>query len=197
MKTRRLLQNLAGALLVLSTAAFAQFGGVSPKQHRILGYWDDATGTFKPLQPSEAEADAEAPAVTPRTGTLTFTITILAKSAVPKNGIVTCTGSAEVSDGSAGFSSAEAVTGIAKLSTGTTYTCPLTIHYSWALSTPATDMVSLAVEANIEEGFQVTATNATTTFVQPAAIRSSSQDVGTIKVPANGATTTETISITL
>jgi hypothetical protein len=195
MKTNRIMIASLGAILLgLAPLGFGQFASTSPSPHRTLGYYDSATGSFTPLH---VDQDAEAAAVTPTTGTFTFNFTLNVKAAIPKNGIVTCAATASVFDSGSGFTSDEHAFGPAKLVSGTTYSCALSLHYSWLLGSPTTDMISLGADAEIDEGIQITATNGTTTTVMAGSARGSTQSLGSIKVPANGATTTETVNITL
>jgi hypothetical protein len=71
--------------------------------------------------------------------------------------------------------------------TGSTVTCTVTIPYSWPLLTPNSDMITIAY--------------ALSSPVTPASqgagvllIRLGSGTVATIKVPANGTTTTESVT---
>lgn len=192
---RTILVFLVIFVIGAASSAFGQLTSHFPMSHRELGYYDHATGIFTPLQPIAQEEEMP-PVITPTTGTIVFSITITLKTAVPKNGVVGCDGHVFVSGDSSGFNSQESGFALAT-GTGTTRTCKVTIPYSWLLASPATDSVSLNYNAFVAEGLQVTATNGTDTAVEFANIRQSSQGIATIKVPANGATTTETISITL
>ena len=195
MKTQRMmLRPLLGLLLGLAPLAFGQFPTHVRAPHRNPGSYDPATGTFAPLA---ATQDPDAPALTPTTGTLVFNVTISAKTAVPKNGAIRCFAVGFVSDPGSGYHATEIATGIAKLVSGTTYSCNLMIPYSWLLAAPGSDKISLDTFATIGEGVQITATNGTGIVVVPASIRRTIQSNGAIKVPANGATTTETVSITI
>jgi len=190
-----ILPFLVVVVLGLAPFGFGQLASPEPEQqHRVLGYFDPATGSFAPLHPA---IDPDAPAVTPTTGTFTFNFTLTVKATIPKNGIITCTANASVFDTGSGFTADEKAFGTAKLVSGTTYSCALTIHYSWLLSSASTDMVSLDAKGEIDDGIEITATNGTATTVVGADVRSSNQTFGSIKVPANGATTTETVNITL
>ena len=193
MKTQRTTLLPAIVLvLLLAPLGFGQLG--QAPQHR-LGYYNPATGTFTPLHPAP---DAETPAVTPTTGTSVFNYTITVKSVIPKNSVITCNSSASVFDASAsGFSADEQVAGTAKLVSGTTWSCSLTIHYSWPLAAVAADKISLTSGASIDDGIQITATNGTGTTILPNVARLNAQTNGTIAVPASGATTTEVVAITL
>jgi len=194
MKIQQIILSLLVVLVGLSSFGFCQFAAQAPPQRHPLGYYDPATGSFSPLVPAQ---DPDAPAVTPTTGTFDFNFTLTVKTAIPKNSVITCNALASVSDPGSGFSAGEQAFGTAKLVSGTTYSCALKIDYSWLLTTPSTDKVNLSVSAGVGEGYEITATNGTGTTVQVVGTRNSSQSIGSIKVPANGATTTETIAMTL
>jgi hypothetical protein len=194
MRKRNLIFSLP-VVLILGFAIFAFAQRATHSSSGELGYYDRNTGTFTPLQ---AGPETELPPVAPTTGTLIFKFTITAKSPLPKNSVVACSGGAFVSE-SSGFSSTEKATGIATLVSGTTYTCTSTINYSWLLSSPSTDKIQFQnIHASSSYGYQVTATNGTAILVQPVGGRESDQSpLAPISVPANGATTTENVSITL
>lgn len=179
--------------LVFVPCSFAQLGAPGLLPHRTLGYYDSDTGLFEPLRP--ATQDAETPAVTPTTGTLVFNLTITLKSALPKNAILICSAQGAVIE--TGFSTTEDGLGIAKLESGSTYSCSVSMPYSWPLATPTKDKIILSYKAETLEALQVTAENGTAVSVTSTAGRASSQVPAQIVVPANGATTTETVSITL
>ena len=196
MQTRRTIFVFFVILVVgLASSAFGQFASHFPLSHRELGYYDHATGVFTPLQLAAQEAEVP-PATTPTTGTIVFSITITLKTAVPKNGVVGCDGHAFVSGDSSGFNAQENGFALAT-GTGTTRTCKVTIPYSWLLASPTTDSIGLNYNAFVAEGIELTATNGTGTAVEFGNVRSSDQSIAPIKVPVNGATTTETVSITL
>lgn len=177
----------------LAPLAFGQFAPHSTLSHPELGFYDRETGAFTPLQPVAQDAEA-LPPVAPTTGDFVFNITITLKSAIPKNGVIGCSAKANVNE-SSGFSSTESGFGLATGS-GTTRTCSVTIPYSWLLTSASSDSVFLNYEAFIGEGVQINATNGTGNLVEITG-RDSKQTLAPIKVPANGATTTETISMTL
>lgn len=180
------------ALLVLGLVpqGYGQIGNHTP--HRPLGSYDPTTGKLEPLS---AAPDLES-AVTPTTGTLVLKLTITVKSTLPKNSVIACTGTGDVSD-SSGFSAEEHGSAIATLVSGTTYSCAVTIPYSWPLASASSDKISLGYTAEIDYGYQVTSTNGTAVLVEPVQKRDTSQSFGSISVPANGATTTENISATI
>jgi hypothetical protein len=179
--------------LGLAPFGFAQLENPLSPSHRTLGYFNSDTGLFEPLHPGLQ--DPELLTATPTTGTLVFNFTITLKSTIPAHGIVLCNASGDVIE--TNFSAAEAGLGIAHLVSGNTYSCSVSMPYSWLLNTPSTDKIILAYKAQIFIGLQVTATNGTGTSVTGGASRASSQTTASIPVPANGATTTENVSVTL
>jgi hypothetical protein len=124
-------------------------------------------------------------AASPTTGTFefTFNITIVSNIAtttqIACGGIVSMAGDADTPDITES-QNANATR------TGSTATCTFEIPYSWNLATPTTDKVSIlwAIEAPAY-------TNGTVPY------RASQQRLPSISVPANGATTTETIAVTI
>lgn len=136
------------------------------------------------------------PATTPTTGKFVFNFTLTLSSTVPKNGLIVCTAFASVFESSSGQSISENAAGIATLSGGK-WSCTATMPYSWLLANPQTDTVTLSYKAELADGLQVTATNGTMTAVVPFSIRKVNQNIASISVPLNGATTTEAVSSTL
>ena len=152
----------------------------------ILGHLDPLTGAFTPLQQT-AEVDlATLTATAPTTGKFVFSFTITIASTNLGSDPIACEANATVFD-SSGRTSTETAS-VAATKSGTTATCTVTIPYSWTLSTPTTDMVSL--------GFMIsTANTAAASGGQPT--RTTTQTLGSVKVPANGLTTTETLKATI
>jgi hypothetical protein len=179
--------------LALAPFSFGQFAKPAQTSHRVLGYYDPTTGTFSPAHQSETEVDA--PAATTETGELIIKFTITVKAAIPKNGVVGCTATADAGDTASAHD--ETATGVATLVSGSTYTCSAIIHYSWLLATPTTDKIMLGGSATIDYGYEVTATNGSAILVQPTEARRSDTSIPSISVPANGATTTVDVNVTL
>jgi hypothetical protein len=179
--------------LVCAPLGFTQLGTQALTSHRTLGYYNSETGLFEPLR--SATQDLAEPAVTPTTGTLVYKFTITLKSPLPKNALVLCSAGGDIVE--TGFSADEQGLGIATLESGDTYTCSVSMPYSWQLKTASTDKIILSYKAQTYEALQVTAANGTGTIVTSTAGRASSQTIAEIPVPANGATTTETVSVTL
>jgi hypothetical protein len=148
----------------------------------ILGYLDPHTGAFRPV-PAAAEETTEAPAAPTVTGTVTVTLTITLKTTGLTN--ITCSEELSVADTSS-FSSFAESNSVAATGTGTTRTCKLSIPYSWGLTTASNDSMTTS--------YAVVGFTGTTGLPQ----RSSSHfPLDTRKVPANGAITALTASVTL
>ena len=194
MQKRNVLLALVIVLfLVAAPLGFAQLGTQALTPHRTLGYYNSDTGLFEPLHP--ATQDLAEATVTPTTGTLVYKFTITLKSPLPKNGLVICSAGGDVIETT--YSADEQGFGIATLESGDTYACSVSMPYSWQLHSPTTDKIVLSYKAQTYEAIQLTAANGTGTTVITTAGRASSQTTAEIPVPANGATTTETVSVTL
>jgi hypothetical protein len=170
-------------LLGLIASGFAQ--NVSKKTPGILGYLDPTTGTFRMLPSPETE-NTEAP-LTVTTGKFVISYTITISSALASTAKIACIATASLADATTGnFITEEA--GVLATKSGTTATCTVTIPYSWNLGSPSSDKVTLtySIQAPVEA-------TASTQFPQ----RLSTQSIGTIAVPANGATTNETVTATI
>lgn len=177
---------------VLGTTALAQ----APLPHRPgLAAANGVTASSVKREVSdEASATAAATAVA-TTGTLVAKFTMKLVTPVPSGGEVLCGLNASVQDENTStytfanqiFESASTKAAVS----GSTATCTVTIPYSWFLTYASTDTVQLTYMLYVLNGTATTQANEA---------RSSSQYVpgaGAIRVPANGATTTYTISATL
>ncbi len=192
MDIRKFVLSLAVLGLSLAPLSFAQLASPSRTPQRILGYYNSATGTFEPLHPA---ADVDAATATTETGELIIKYTITVKSTIPKNGVIGCSAAADTGDAAGSYE--ERATGVATLS-GSTYTCSAIIHYSWLLDTPTTDAVDFTGGVSIEYGYEGTASNGSATAVQITESRGATHSIPSLKsVPANGATTTIDVSVTL
>ena len=179
--------------LALAPFSFGQFANQTRTPHRVLGYYDSATGTFSPVHQSAAEV--EPATATTETGELIVKYTITVKSTIPKNGVIGCSATADTGDAAGEYE--ERATGVATQVSGSTYTCSAIIHYSWLLATPTTDKISFTGSSTIDYGYQVTASNGTAIAVEPIEARGNSSSISPISVPANGATTTVDVNTTL
>lgn len=171
-------------------AANGQSGSAQAKPDQtgpgILGYLDPHTRSFRPL-PQVADSPVEPPALTTFTGTVKLTITITVKTAGITS--VNCAVFVSTSDG--------AVTGnlrflseidvVAATGTGATRTCTLSVPYSWALATQASDIMQTSYEVG----------NSLLLKPAPPARLNALLRVDSRKVPANGTITTLTASATI
>jgi hypothetical protein len=155
--------------------------------HGILGYLDPKTGAFHLLP---ALQDSEPPATTTVTGKIVANFTITVDSTVASTAKIGCEFEATLVDVTTGNTLLETAASAVTRGSGTTVTCTATIPYSWTLGSASTDKVSLSwgivspvtTSASAPSGFP---------------FRLSQHSMGTISVPANGATTTETIAATI
>ena len=152
----------------------------------IVGRFDPQTRTFHPL-PQAGEATAEPPTSTTFTGTVTVTITITLKSTGLTN--INCAGIVQTEDGaSLGTPRSFGEIGlVAATGTGSTRSCTVSIPYSWSLATQASDTMQTSYEVGNNLLLLGTPPNRNS-FLIP---------LDTRKVPASGATTALTASVTL
>jgi len=151
----------------------------------VLGYMDQKTGTFHPLTNGINPADLP-PATTPTTGKLVFNIKIAVNPGLPTTAKIQCEATATVGDltTNALFTNMGVVNATRS---GATATCSITLPYGWFLASPSTDTVVLGIVVDATNGALVT---------PPYTLATGSQSL-TIKVPANGATTTENLSTSI
>jgi hypothetical protein len=192
MQIRKFVLSLAVLGLGLAPLSFGQLASPKTPSQRVLGYFDPTTGLFHPLHTAAVADPATASTVT---GELAVKYTITVKSAIPKNGVIGCSATADVGDAAGDHE--ERATGVATGS-GTAYTCTAIIHYSWVLDTPTTDPVEITGGVTIDYGYEVTATNGSATAVEAIESRGTNPPDSELKaVPASGTTTTIDVSVTL
>jgi len=184
--------SLSVLALMLTPFSFGQIARQTQTSHRVLGYYDPATGIFQPLHQS---AEVDPATATTETGALIIKFTITVKSAIPTNGVVGCSADAVTGDDAGEYE--EHASGVGKLVSGNTYTCSAIIHYAWLLDTPTTDKVTFTGSTTIDYGYEVTASNGSANVVAEIESRSSSANIASISVPADGATTTVDVKSTL
>jgi len=182
MKVTKLLLTCAFCV-VLVPALWSQTAN-SQSKAGILGYLDPHTGAFRPLPQATDAVDPAA--FTTFGGTINVTLTITVKSTGLTN--FSCTAEVSVSDdiSSASFRGYDESDTIAATGSGSTRTCKLTIPYSWALATQSSD--SMTVTYIVFGSAASPTVNERTSGLSP---------LGTVKVPANGATTAFTADVTL
>jgi hypothetical protein len=125
-------------------------------------------------------------------GTFVINFKITIKSAISKSSVILCDATVEAGDDAAGTYAEEGETAaVRSVATPSTATCTVTIPYSWLLATPTTDHYF----------FDYAVTNSTFTVLGiaptlPIRVSKPTPPVVTTGIPKNGATTTETVSIT-
>jgi hypothetical protein len=183
----RRLSTLALLLACLVGMNLSLWGQSAAVTHGIRGILDPKTGAFHPLPVPDAQ-DEVPPALTTFSGKFVANFTITVTSTIASTTKLACTFSASLLDTATGNVITESAGSAVARGSGTTVTCTVTLPYSWSLGSGSTDKVSLswAIEAPVE--FTVSTEFPT---------RISSQSLGTISVPANGTTTTETIAATI
>jgi hypothetical protein len=163
----------------------ALWGQSAPTVSGIRGYLDPRTGIFHSL--AQMTPQDEEPATSTFAGKFVFNFTITISSTISTSVKIACAANATLEDvATTNFilESAE----VTATRSGSTATCTVNIPYSWKLGSAPTDRVTLT--------YQITApVEATGTAVLPS--RTSQQTVGVISVPANGVTTTETVTATI
>jgi len=150
---------------------------------------------FAVCAPASAQEAEAVPAVAATTGKFVFTFTVTVSSTVPKNGVVVCTAFASVAE-SSGQNIQQHAIGIVTPSGGKA-TCTVNMPYSWALATASTDKVALSYKVEVDYGYEFTASNGTGTAVQLASSNLVNENLATISVPKDGATTDEAVSATI
>ena len=175
-------------LLGISVPLWGQDVGA---EHGIRGYVDPRTRIFHPL-PQAQDADVKPAAATSVTGKFVFNFTITVDSTIASTNQITCFAGASVNDTVAPNNVLEAAAVTVPRGSGSTVTCTVTIPYSWKLGSASTDTVSLSYSVISPTSIGILL-NSMSAYPQ----RLGSQKIGTIKVPANGATTTETITATM
>jgi hypothetical protein len=183
MRLRRSVVVVLGCLLMLGLTqlSLAQQSGSGGRSR--LG----ASNQVRPVD----DASIIAAAAVTFTGKLVFSISITIQSTLPTTDAIACEGAASLDDvGAAGSGQLiEEIAAVQATRSGSTATCTVTIPYSWALLNSATDQVQLTYTISVPSNGVVGATGL------PA--RVSTKGFASIKVPATGATTTETIKATI
>jgi hypothetical protein len=154
----------------------------------VLGYLDPSTGAFRPVsQMADFDSESAAEAST-LTGTFVVNFTITVKSAIPATAPITCSVSADLIEASlSGVNIIVETATVVGTRTGSTAKCTVTIPYSWTVLNLTTAKVSLTYSLS---GGKATATAGLVS-------RSNSGGIASIPVPANGATTTQTVNAVL
>src|SRR5215469_10974 len=178
--------------LGLVCIGFAVIGHRAWAQGQSDGAWAQGTevSEHSAAKPVVEDAEVLAAASMSFTGKLVFSFTITIQSSITSSNIA-CEASADIDDlgsGGQGPLITEAAA-VAATRSGSTATCTVTIPYSWNLLNSSTDKVQLSYAISVPS----------TGFSGASGLpgRISQNIFGTIKVPANGSTTTETIKATI
>ena len=174
--TKRILVGLS--MLVLSVTAWSQNSNRQTVPG-IPGYLDPQTGAFRPM-PVVTDSEESAAGVTPTTGKIVLTLTVNLVSTFPTTEAFSCGLTAAAVD-SSGLSFIDSEQ-IAATKAGTTLTCTITLNYSWALTTPTVDRMTITYQVNGAAG-----TNG-------LPVRIAQHGVAVMTVPATGKTTPFTLS---
>jgi len=158
---------------------------------KVLGYQDPQTGAFQPL----AREVPEAASTAPTTGTVTLTLNITVKSKFPTGTSRTIVCSSELTESTISTSFTSSSMNIENASvnatgSGTTYTCTVSIPYSWILP-------SSSYSTSLTGDYTVEVVNTANTAA-PALLRYHASDFMVLsKIPANGVITSYTLNVTL
>jgi hypothetical protein len=190
---RNTVVRIALALVCLATLALPLAGQQAKTAPGIPGYLDPQTGSFKPAPAALHAVEDNAAAVVYKHGTLVFNFTITVASTLPASSTIYCTGTAETYNYTTNAGMIMETATVTATRNNGTASCKVTIPYSWneALA-GSTVNLSYAINALTSTG-----TGTVIFATGSGAARSSSQSIGSIPLPAVGATTTETITATI
>ena len=148
----------------------------------IRGYLDPRTGIFHSI-PHPDTVDEDAPPVTKTTftGSIVMNFTITVSTAFASTAPIACIGEAGLQDTGSTTNIFEVAGTTVTRGSGTTVTCSVTIPYSWALASAATDKLRLSYSVIAPVAF-----TQTTAFPN----RRGSQSLAIMAVPVSGTTTT-------
>lgn len=173
-------------LVGLTQLVWSQSGGsdavLGGRARGVPGYLDPRTGTFTAKVQVDPQV-VENPDLIGAGGTWNIELNIALVTKPAGTDTVVCEASLDVSDTYPSFGYEEDSVAIAKVS-GSSATCTVTIPYLWYLSTPKTDTVTISYDVSLYHVFAIGAVN------QANITRRTDHTVGSVAVPANGATTT-------
>lgn len=177
----------ATAILAFGLAALlGPVPGAQATDHQASGLQDQAAGATTAQAPA---FDVESIAANTVGGTLVVNLTVTIKSAIPLTTPILCSVNAYLVEADlTGANTIGELATVAATRAGTKATCRVSIPYSWTVLSSATARVSLNATVLASK------TGAPQTGLLT---RSSSFTLGSIAVPANGATTTIAANATL
>jgi len=129
-----------------------------------------------------AQGGVQSEAATTYTGKFVYSFTITIESTISTSVPIYCYAKVQTSDSGDTLSETGSVTATRS---GSSATCTVTLPYSWSLATESSDKVNLSFEV------------AADTSLEYPPVRDVNHQLGQISVPANGATTTEKISVVM
>ena len=165
-------------------------GQTATAVHEIPGYVDARTKIFYST-PHPQVSDAEPPATTTFAGKFVFNFTITVDSTITSTGLIGCNAGASLTDTGTENNIVELGGTSVTRGTGSTVKCSVTVPYSWKLASSSTDTIGLSYSLTSPAGLPLLQEQS------QYPNRLGAQRIATIKVPANGATTTETIAATM
>jgi hypothetical protein len=185
--------QISGVIFVCICVALlvpSAWGQLRTQNRALPGHFNN--GTVKPTPNAiEDNPDVGQAALTTFGGTFVFKITITVKSTNLGTDTIGCAAGLSLADVNP---TTFVVTGdweegatVAAIRSGSTATCTVTIPYSWSLANGATDLVYP------DYGIEVPAS----TSNPPLPSRLNSHSLSSMHVPANGATTTITVTATI
>jgi hypothetical protein len=177
---------LVACFLGISVSLWGQNAAAVPG---IRGYLDPRTGIFHSTAQPKAPDD-EPRATTTFAGKFVFNFTITVDSTIASTNKIACFAGASVTGDTTTTEIVDAAATAVTRGTGTTVKCTVTVPYSWKLASSSTDKVNLSYTVSSPGSFALTPET-----LYPN--RQGGQSLGTIKVPLNGTTTTETITATM
>ena len=191
MRSRTVLMSISlAALSLVSGNALLHSQAAEPQNSKTFGYQDSKTGIFHPLTASGPTENTS----TAFTGTITVKLNITVKSAWPATSTRTIVCSAEFIENSLtasaqGSSYQEYASRNATLS-GTTYSCFMSIPYSWLIP-------STAIQNSLIGSYSVGVQNSTATAGPPLLRETTGPVVSLTALPANGTTSAYVISVVI
>jgi hypothetical protein len=184
----RIALSLAFAIVTIGLST-SLLQGQAASGKKVFGY-QDSSGAFHPV----TRAVPDAAATAPTTGTIQVTLNITVKSTFPSGTTRTILCAADVDATS--LSTTAQTTNYTEAAfanatgSGTTYSCTLKIPYSWILP-------STFVQRSLLGAYTVQVNNSNVS-AGPAILRLTESDfVSTSTIPANGATSTYTVAVTI
>lgn len=170
------------ALLLCAIAASGSAWAAGPQRGLVPGFLDAKSGTFVTSATLPAASDVEPLAQATYGGTLALKINITLKTGFPTSWPIHCSQVATVIDvGGLSYTNSK---GVLATRNGSTATCQININYAWLLNGSGGSVSTYYMVTTIGESTSLEQIDATGTLAP-------------ITIPANGATTSRTVAVTL